>query len=153
MPLISRRAVLALSLLTLASAGFAQERGTREEAKAMTDAAFEHIKKVGPEKAYQDFTHDKANWAKKDLYVSVYDGKGINLAHGANEKLVGKDLSGVKDANGVAVIGGLIATAAKGGGWLDYDWPDPLTKKVMPKTTYSRKPPNGEGTVCVGVYR
>jgi cytochrome c len=29
----------------------AQERGTKEEAKAMTDAAFEHIKKVGAEKA------------------------------------------------------------------------------------------------------
>jgi signal transduction histidine kinase len=149
----TRRAVLALSLLTLASASFAQERGTKDEAKAMTDAAFEYIKKVGPEKAYKDFTFDKAAWSKKDLYVSVYDSKGINLAHGANEKLVGKDLSGVKDANGVAVVAGLISVAAKGGGWLDYDWPDPLTKKIMPKSTYTRKQPNGEGTVCVGIYR
>jgi cytochrome c len=131
----------------------AQERGTKDEAKAMVDAAFEHIKKVGPEKAYRDFTADKAAWTKKDLYVMVCDNKAVVLAHGGNEKIVGKDMSGVKDANGVAFVGGMIALAAKGGGWFDYDWPDPLTKKLMPKSTYTRKQPNSEGFIGVGIYR
>jgi len=131
----------------------AQERGTKEEAKAMADAAFEHIKKVGAEKAYHDFTADKAAWTKKDLYVMVYDSKSVVLAHGGNEKLLGKDMSAVKDGNGNAVVGGLLALAAKGGGWYDYDWPDPVTKKMMSKSTYARKQPNGEGFVGVGIYR
>jgi signal transduction histidine kinase len=139
--------------LGLMGNALAQERGTKEEAKAMADAAFDHIKKVGAEKAYDDFTHDKAGWVKKDMYVMVYNSKAVNLAHGANEKLVGKDLTNIKDANGVAIVTGMIDLAAKGGGWLNYDWPDPVTKKILPKTTYARKQPNGEGFIGVGVYR
>jgi signal transduction histidine kinase len=149
----TRRAVLALSLLTLASASFAQERGTKDEARAMADAAFEYIKKVGPEKAYKDFTFDKAAWTRKDLYVMVYDNHAMGLAHGANEKIVGKDMSAIKDANGLPIVTGMLAVAAKGGGWFDYDWPDPVTRKVMAKSSYARKQPNGDGFIAVGVYR
>lgn len=146
-------AMAAVTSLGLLGAAQAQERGSKDEAKAMVDAAFEHIKKVGPDKAYKDFTTDKAAWIKKDLYVMVYDGKGVALAHGANEKLVGKDMSAVKDANGVAIVTGMIGVAAKGGGWFDYDWPDPVTKKIMAKSTYARKLPAGEGFVGVGIYK
>lgn len=153
--LYRRTALLAAAGLCLASAGvFAQvQRGTREEAKAMVDAAYDHIKQVGPEKAYKDFTTDKATWTKKDLYVMVYDSKNVALAHGANEKLVGKDMSAVKDAVGNPVVPGLNAMAAKGGGWYDYDWPDPVTKKMAPKSTYARELPNGDGFIGVGIYR
>ncbi len=142
-----------LAALALVGGAMAQERGTKDEAKAMVDAAFEHIKKVGADKAYKDFTADKAAWTKKDLYVMVYDSKSNGLAHGANEKIVGKDMSQVKDANGVAIVPGMVAMAAKGGGWFDYDWPHPQTKKIESKTTYARKQPNGEGFIGVGVYR
>lgn len=138
---------------TFAGPALAQERGTREEAIAMVNAAVDHIKKVGPEKAYKDFTTDKAAWVKKDLYVMVYDGKAVALAHGANDKLVGKDMSAVKDANGKPVVLGLIDVAKKGGGWFDYDWPDPLTKKIASKTTYAKLQPNGDGFVGVGIYK
>jgi len=55
-----RRAVISVAALCLAGAAFAQERGGKEQAKALADAAFEHIKAVGPEKAHKDFTTDKA---------------------------------------------------------------------------------------------
>jgi cytochrome c len=139
--------------LGLVAGAVAQERGTKEEAKALTDAAFEHMKKVGDAQAYKDFTEDKATWNKKDLYVMVYDGKGTCLAHGANAKLVGKDMSQVKDANGVLIVPTMVAAAAKGGGWTDYDWPHPQTKKIEGKSTYARKPPSGDGFVGVGIYR
>ncbi|MBH1987758.1 MAG: cache domain-containing protein [Burkholderiales bacterium] len=153
MPFTRRALVLASVLSLMSGLGLAQDRGSRDEAKAMTEAAYAHIKKVGPEKAYSDFTHDKANWNKKDLYVMVYNNAAINQAHGANPKLVGKDMSNVRDVNGVNLIPDMIKAAAKGGGWVDYDWPDPVTQKVMPKSTYARKQPNGEGFVGVGVYR
>ncbi len=150
----TRRFVTAALCLGIAAPVFAgEDRGTKEEAKAMVDAAYEHIKKVGADKAYKDFTTDKANWTKKDLYVMVYDGKGVALAHGANDKLVGKDMSAVKDANGKPIVGSLIDIANKGGGWFDYDWPHPQTKKLEPKSTYVRRAPSGDGFVGVGVYR
>ncbi|MBC7924831.1 MAG: cache domain-containing protein [Bryobacteraceae bacterium] len=143
----------AVATVILTTGVAAQERGTREEAKALTDTAVEHIKKVGAQRAYDDFTHDKATWNRKDLYIVAYDEKSVALAHGANEKLVGKDMSGIKDASGNPIVPALLAQAKKGGGWYDYDWPDPITKKVMGKSTFARKNPAGDGWVGVGIYR
>jgi cytochrome c len=106
-----------------------------------------------PEKAYKDFTTDKATWTKKDLYVVAFDGKGISLAHGANEKMVGKDMSSLKTSGGQLLMSGLMDAANKGGAWFDYDWQDPITKKLAAKSTYARKLPAGEGFVGVGIYR
>ncbi|HZY18725.1 MAG TPA: cache domain-containing protein [Ramlibacter sp.] len=148
-----RYAAAVVTVACLVAPAIAQERANKEEATTMANAAFEHIKKVGTEKAYKDFTTDKAAWTKKDLYVMVYDSKGVALAHGGNDKLVGKDMSAVKDPNGKPVIGGLLQKATSGGGWYDYDWPDPISKKMMGKSTYAIKQPNGEGFIGVGIYR
>ncbi len=146
--------LMALVLATgLCGTAAAQERGTKEEAVALTQAAYEHIQKVGPQKAYADFTHDKARWTRKDLYVMAYDAQAICLAHGANDKLVGKDLSAIKDATGRPVVPGLLGVAKKGGGWFDYDWPHPQTRKIESKSTYARPLPSGEGFIGVGIYR
>ncbi|MFZ2989732.1 cache domain-containing protein [Ideonella sp.] len=143
-----------LSLLVAAGApALAQERGTKEEAIAMANAAFEHMKKAGAPKALADFTADKAVWNKKDLYVFVFDNKGTFLAHGANEKLVNRDMSLMKDANGKSIFPAMVETAAKGSGWVDYDWAHPQTKKVEGKSSYVRKTPDGQGLIGVGIYR
>lgn len=144
---------IALAAVCLSLPAAAQERGTKDEAIAMVNAAYEHIKKVGAEKAYKDFTTDKAAWTRKDLYVMVYDSKAVALAHGGNEKLIGKDMSAIKDPNGKPVVGGLLEVAKKGGGWFDYDWPDPVTRKLMGKSTYARSQPSGDGFIGVGIYR
>lgn len=144
--------LLAATCVALPAA--AQERGTRDEAKAMVDAAWAHMKKVGPEQANKDFTNDKATWTKKDLYVIVFDTKGVFQAHGANDKLVGRDMSAMKDPNGKAIFPAMMDIAAKGAtGWVDYDWAHPQTKKVEGKSTYVRKVPVGEGLIGVGIYR
>jgi cytochrome c len=149
-----RRLLLAsVASLVMVGSVSAQERATKDEAVAMAKAAFDHMKKVGAEKAYADFSNDKANWTKKDMYVMVYDNSSVCLAHGANAKLVGKNLSALKDANGAAIVPGLLAAAGKGGGWFDYDWPHPETKKIEGKTTYAIRQPDGTGFIGVGVYR
>ena len=137
-----------------AGAAWADDRGTREEARAMVDAAVEHVQKVGPEQAFKDFT-DKANpaWHKKDLYVFAYTRNGVNVAHGANDRLVGKDLLEVRDPNGKFLIKALRDTALQGGGWVEYDWPHPQTKRVEAKASYVRKTVNFDGWLGVGVYR
>lgn len=130
------------------------EFGTRAEAKTMVDAAVEHLRKVGPEQAFKDFT-DKSNkaWQNKDLYVFAYTMEGVNVAHGANERLIGKNLIDLKDPAGKFLIRELRDTAAKGGGWVEYEWPHPQTKKIEQKISYVRKFVNFEGFIGVGVYR
>lgn len=140
--------------LGLLGAASAADNGTREEAKAMVEAAIGHIKKVGNDKAFDDFTKDKANWVKKDLYVFVFDLEANWKAHGANEKLVGKNLMNLKDQNGKEFIKEFIqVVTTKGEGWVDYDWASPVTKKVEDKTTLVKRVPGTNFAVAVGVYR
>src|SRR5256885_14176808 len=68
------------------------KKGTAAEATAMVQKAVAHIKKVGRDKAFADFSSKKEPWVDRDLYVVVYDLKGRVLAHGANEKMIGKDV-------------------------------------------------------------
>lgn len=132
----------------------AQERGTREEAKALAEAAANHVKAVGVAKALKDFSTDKANWVKKDLYVVALDLQGHMLAHGTNEKLIGKNVMEMKDANGRFFTKAQIeSTKATGAGWADYDFTHPVTKKIEGKSTYSVRPPGTDLVVGVGHYR
>lgn len=147
-------------LLALAFAGvfsvcaMAQEHGTKDEAKALAERANEYVKKVGPEQAFKDFTTDKAKWTQKDMYVFVGDWNGTALAHGGNERLVGKTLLELKDQNGKPFVKELVAAAqSKGSGWVEYDWVNPQTKKVEPKVSYVMKLSSFDGMVIVGVYR
>jgi hypothetical protein len=74
--------------------------GTAQEAEAMVGRAVSHIKAVGAEKAYQDFTNKTPGFFDRDLYVVVYDLGGRVLAHGGNRNMVGKELLGMRDADG-----------------------------------------------------
>jgi cytochrome c len=138
----------------LPCAALAQANGTRDEAKSLVDRAHAHVKKVGPEKAYSDFTTDRANWTNKDLYVFATSMAGVMMANGANDKLVGKNLMEIKDQNGKPFVKEYLALAqSKGSGWTEYDWSNPITKKVEAKVSYVRKLDNTDAVVGVGVYR
>ena len=144
-------AALAMSFTPLA---MAQEHGTKDDAKAMVDSAVEHVKKVGAEQAFKDFSADKASWTKKDLYVIAFDMKGVCLAHGANEKLIGRNLMDMKDPNGVMLTAEATRMAeTKGQGRVDYTWVHPQTKKLVDKSTYVRKLATYDGWIGVGIYR
>ena len=140
--------------LSWSAGATAQEHGTKDEAKAMADAAVEYVKKVGPDQAFKDFTSDKAHWTKKDLYVVAFDMKGNMMAHGANEKLVGHNNMDMKDVNGVFFTAEMTKVAqTKGEGWVDYMWAHPQTKKLTQKSTYVRKLANYDGWVGVGIFK
>jgi cytochrome c len=128
------------------------EYGTASEAEAMVGKAVAHIKKVGAQKAYEDFTSKAAPFVDRDLYVVVYDLEGRVVAHGQNPKMVGKDLIDLHDPDGKAFVKERVDLArTKGKFWHDYKFTDPVTKKVLPKSTYCERL---ESTaVCVGIYK
>lgn len=141
-----------IGLIGMASAQ--EQRGTKEEAVTLVKAAIEHVKKVGADQAWKDFTNDKVSWTKNDLYVLANKVDGTSLAHGVNSKLVGKNMLAVKDANGVEILKEFNkVVTAKGSGWVDYDWPHPQSKKVEAKSTYVQRVPGTDAYVGVGVYR
>ena len=128
------------------------EFGSPKEAEALVAKAVQHIKTVGAEKAYADFTAKAPGWTDRDLYVVVYGLDGKALAHGQNAKQVGKDLIDLMDADGKEFIKERVKLARdKGKFWQDYRFTDPLTKKVLPKSTYCER--LAESAVCVGIYK
>jgi cytochrome c len=114
--------------------------GTADEAKNMVEKGVAYIKANGKDKAFAEFTNQKGSFIDRDLYIFVVDFKGITLAHGGNEKLVGKDMLELKDADGKFFIKSFIETAqGKGSGLVEYKWVNPQTKKIENKATYVQK--------------
>lgn len=131
-------ATAALAFVT-ATAG-AAAGGSADEAKAMTQRAAALVKAKGADTAYAEFINGH-DFKDRDLYVSVYDMKGNCLAHGANPKLVGKNLWELKDVNGVEIIKmqTTIATT-KGEGWSEpFTFVNPQTKAMQVKETYVQR--------------
>jgi signal transduction histidine kinase len=148
-----RAAALVAVTVSMSTAAFAQERASREEAKAMVTAALAHVKAVGSEQAYKDFTDkSSAQWHKKDLYVFGYTYDLTVVAHGQNPKRVGKSGADIKDPNGKLFVREFVEMAKKGGGWVSYDWLTPDTKKVESKASYVQKVDGTDAFLGAGVY-
>ena len=134
-------AVLALMIGMPASAQD-KSKGTAAEATAMVEKAIAHIKKVGREKAFADFSSKQAPWVDRDLYVVVYDMKGKVLAHGANEKMIGKDVLELRDNDGKYFVKERVEMMGKSPdakGWQDYKFMNPLSRQIEPKQMYLRR--------------
>lgn len=128
--------------------------GSDAEAQEMVTKAVALIKSAGPESAYKAFTeHPDGSFRDRDLYIFVYDFDGNCLAQGANPKMVGKNLIGLKDYDGNEMIKGQIAMVkAKGGGWYGpYKFNNPVSNLVETKKAYCLRGA-GDSYVCAGVY-
>lgn len=144
----------ALMMLTALGAG-AAEKGTADEAVAMVKKAAEFMKKNGKEKAFAEFNNPKGQFIQKDLYIFVFgaNGDGIELANGANVKLVGKNLLEMKDADGKFLIKDILAVGMgkEGKGWIDYKWPNPTTGTIDGKRTYVERV--DDVVIGCGIYK
>lgn len=128
------------------------KHGSKEEAQAMAKKAVAHFKSVGKDKALADFSQKGGAFTDRDLYVFTMDTNGKATAHGANEKLVGRDLQQLKDADGKAFVVEMLEKGKSGkGAWTDYKWPNPVTKEIEAKTTYCE--PFESQIFCVGAYK
>ena len=132
---------LLLGGLLLATTGTlpaaASDFGTKDEAIALVRKGIEHIKAVGPEKAFADFSDKGGAFVDRDLHLIVTDKTGTRVAHGQNAKLIGKNIAETVDVDGKAYGKEIVTKAAAGqSGWVDYKFSDPVTKKVLPKESY-----------------
>ena len=136
----------------MSGAVHAAEQGSAPEAEAMVKKAVAYIKANGPEKAYEEFTNGKS-FKDRDLYIIVYDLNGKNLAQGANPKLVGKDLIGLKDPDGKPLIQMFVDLAkSKGKGWVEgYKFLNPVSQKIEGKAMYLER--LGDTLVGCGIYK
>ena len=125
---------------------------TKEEAIAMVKKGVAFIKTNGAEKGYAEVSNKSGQFKDRDLYLVVYGLDGKCLAHGANEKQIGKELIDLTDVDGKYFIKDRVSLARSKptGFWQEYKFTNPVSKKIEPKLMYCEK--LGETAVCGGVY-
>lgn len=105
------------------AAGNGQAEQTK--VKAFVDQAAAFSRAHPKADALRAFSAPQGGFNRDGLYIFAYDFSGTVLAHGGDPSLVGMNLMGMKDPNGVEVIRELAALASQGSGWLHYTWPNP----------------------------
>jgi cytochrome c len=146
--------IIGVSFLVLMAGSItsAAEFGTTPEAEALVKKAIQLIKTEGKVKAFAEISNPKGKFVDRDLYIFVYDMEGKCVAHGFNQKMIGKDLLEMKDPDGKYFVKERIEIAkTKGNGWQDYKFTDPITKKIEPKSAYVERIENL--IVGCGVYK
>ena len=148
---------LLLVLMAALSAGLpvianADDGASPAEATAMVKKGVAFIKAQGKDKAYAEISSKTSQFKDRDLYLVVYGLDGVVRAHGANEKMIGKNLIDLKDVDGKAFVKERVELAAsKGTFWQDYKFTNPTNKKIEPKSAYCEK--LDDTAVCGGIYK
>jgi methyl-accepting chemotaxis protein len=87
-----------------------------------------------------------------DGYMFVYDLQGVNIVHGSNQALEGRNLIDLKDPNGVLLIRELIDAGKKGGGFVEYMWDEKTRGGLTPKLGYATAMYNNRWILGSGFY-
>jgi cytochrome c len=152
-----KRSIIIYSFVGVLASTFAlgiqaQTKATAAEAKTMVKKGVAYIKANGKEKAYVEISNKQGQFNDRDLYLVVYGLDGTVHAHGANEKMIGKNLIELKDVDGKEFVKERVELAkSKGTFWQDYKFTNPTTKKIEPKSMYCEK--LDEAAVCGGIYK
>ncbi len=118
----------------------AADAGTPDEAVAMVKKTIAYLKANGIDKTVAEVNRPKGQFTDRDMYVTIVDLSGKSLAHGANPKMVGKDLSEMRDADGNYITRQRNEVLkAHEDGWIKYRWLNPVTQKIEPKSLYFAK--------------
>jgi len=144
--------IAAAALACLGGQALAATNATPAEATAMVKKAVVFIKANGKDKAYAEISNKSGQFTDRDLYIVVYAMDGVVRAHGANEKMIGKNLIELKDVDGKPFVQERVDMAkAQASFWQDYKFTNPVTKKIEPKSMYCER--LDDSVVCGGVYK
>jgi cytochrome c len=149
----ARKLMAAFSAAALScSALVAHADATADDATAMVKKGVAFIKTSGKDKGYAEISNKTSQFKKEDLYLVVYGLDGTVHAHGANEKMIGKNLIELKDIDGKPFVKERVEMAkTKATFWQDYKFTNPETKKIEPKSMYCEK--LDDTVVCGGIYK
>ena len=132
--------MLAAAAFAFTAPALAADQGNAGEAEAMVKKGVAYAKANGRDKFLAEVNSGKGQFIDRDLYISVWSTKALVLAHGANTKLIGKDIIDLKDADGKPFMKEIVTKAAtSNSGWVDYKWVNPVSKEIQAKSAYFEK--------------
>ncbi|HYD74640.1 methyl-accepting chemotaxis protein [Ramlibacter sp.] len=117
---------------------FKLDRGVeRGKVVKIVKAAAEHLRKVGPKRAFKDFNDPEGRFGKGEHYVFVLGMHGERLAYAPDLAKVGTNGLELRDEEGRYYCRDIIAVGRDhGSGWTDFKILNPRTGRVEPKSVY-----------------
>ncbi len=119
--------------IVFGSGHFSVRAGLAEIIREYVSNAIGHYRTEGLD-ATIDFYNSRES-VDGELYLFLMDADDIYLAHPIFPHLIGSDVKDVVGSNGYE-LGIEIAKATAEGHWVEYLWPNPVTGREEPKTTW-----------------
>ncbi|HXX11524.1 MAG TPA: methyl-accepting chemotaxis protein [Burkholderiales bacterium] len=111
-----------------------------------------HLRAVGARQACDDFDDANGPFIFGEYYISAFDTHGIRVANGSDPASRGENIRDIRDADGKQHVHAIIGKAkARGKGWEDYKWTNPLTRQIEPKSVYFEL--IDDVIITCGIYR
>ena len=144
--------LVAVVMSFVGTAAMADEHASARSAEILLAKAVDKVKQDGPEKAFAAFNDSAGGFVAKELYVFVFDMKGVYQASGGNPKLVGTNAYDLKDAEGKYLVQEMIKIANETGkGQVNYVWLNRVDNRVEAKHSLVHRV--GDYIVGVGYYQ
>jgi len=147
-------ALLMALILGLVCAGLAVADDAADT-KALVENGVAMAKEKGLEPTLKAIGDPKGAFVKGDLYLFAGSlDKVTATAHPfAADKLVGPDLTNLKDSKGSQFFIKFKEIAEKpGSGWVEYWWPKPGAKEPSLKKTFIMRVPGQDAYIAAGYY-
>lgn len=149
---IARLALASAFIAACGTAAAAADHASADEAVAMVGQGVAYIKANGAEAGYAEITRGKqGRFSDRDLYLVVYGFDGMVHAHGANPRMVGKNLIDLRDVDGKPFVKERADLGRQNANfWQDYKFTNPVSRKIEPKKMYCER--LEQTVVCGGIY-
>lgn len=149
---MNKRVLILSFVLLILSATQALAMSNEGRAKEFVNRGIVHLKAFGLEQATKDFMDPESGFIMGSYYLLFYKYDGTCIALGAKPEIAGLNRWDVQDPDGVYQVREMIKTAQNGGGWVKYQYANPITGEVQPKKTWVKPIPGMEAFIGCGVY-
>jgi len=133
----SDRLINQASTLEISVGDIRLRQGTADQARQLVFDALVHIRSMGYEQAVRDF-HDKSGpFIDRDMYIFIFDRRGIYQVHGALPEKDNTDLRVIPGLDAEQLVADAWAVCdQEQGGWVNYVITNPVTRDTQAKTSY-----------------
>ena len=137
--------------LTRTVSRFRLRQGTADEAHALVSKAVALYKRRGAA-CLPEITAAASGFADRDMYVFAWDRRLVYHAFAGKPHNLRKTAAQILGTDVTALTRDVWDAAQRGGGWVDYDFVNPTTGQVAPKTSFVV--PVGDDLVLgCGIYK
>jgi cytochrome c len=118
----------------------AESHATQGDGMALVQRAILYMVNNGKAKTITEINNPKGQFRDRDIFVTMHDMKGVELANAADPSLVGTNLMEWKDADGKFLFKERFEKLkSREKAWQDYKLLNPKSKKVESRSSYYEK--------------